>query len=568
MAGINVNQITSTLAGLPDQALQQYAAMHKNDPYIMSLAVSESNRRKELRAAGQGAQGMQPQPKVADAAIAQMGAQPMPEEMGIGQLPAQNMQQMADGGIAGYEGYDEGGMAYGQEPVMMMAEGGVARYQAGGGAQSLTGDIPGFVAGTSIFQTQPRPAEDEPLFRRWAREFGESTEAKRVQEARIRALKGQPLSAEDQARIANADKTKAAADMSAQDMAQFDAASNLYMTERAAKQAAAKPKPAAPAAAKADTGRKASAPRAPAARPAAPAQSDAARFMAMQKAMGVDGGQGLDTAQKELSSALMEAAESNEREVEKGIAARGKAGEGREARLNKREAGMGAQKSELQGLALLEAGLAIMSTPGKLAEAVGKGAQAGLKTYSAGVKDLRAAQEKLDEARDQLEELRRNEDNMTAKERREARQGVKAAQVKGKELGLQAAEKMYGYKRADANAIFAVESQGLLTDKEIQGRKEAGQIAAGPGYERNKMLKAAQGDEAKLRAEYGKLQAKVMDTLSKDANYQTANPAMQSTMYTNALRQAVSTNPFLASYASGIGFSAAPTGKVYDLTED
>jgi hypothetical protein len=168
----------------------------------------------------------------------------------------------------------------------------------------------------------------------------------------------------------------------------------------------------------------------------------------------------------------MEAAESNEREVEKGIAARGKAGEGREARLNKREAGMGAQKNELQGLALLEAGLAIMSTPGKLAEAVGKGAQAGLRTYSAGVKDLRAAQEKLDDARDQLEELRRNEDNMTAKERREARQGVKAAQVKGKELGLQAAEKMYGYKRADANAIFAVESQGLLTDKEIQGRKD------------------------------------------------------------------------------------------------
>jgi hypothetical protein len=475
MAGINVNQLTSMLAKLqPDSALQNYAQMHKNDPYIVSLAASESNRRKELRAAGQAMQGMQPQPKVADAAIAQMAPQEpvMMADGGLAALPAQNMQQMADGGIAGYDGYDEGGMAYSQEPVMMMAEGGVARYQAGGGAQSLTGDIPGFVAGTSIFQTQPRPAEDEPLFRRWAREFGESTEAKRVQEARIRALKGQPLSAEDQARIGKADTAAAANASAAQDMAQFDAASNLYMTERAAKQAADKPKPTAPAAPKADTGRKTSGIGAPAARPAAPAQSDAARFMAMQKAMGVDGGQELGTAQKELSSALMEAAESNEREVEKGIAARGKAGEGREARLNKREAGMGAQKNELQGLALLEAGLAIMSTPGKLAEAVGKGAQAGLRTYSAGVKDLRAAQEKLDEARDQLEELRRNEDNMTAKERREARQGVKAAQVKGKELGLQAAEKMYGYKRADANAIFAVESQGLLTDKEIQGRKD------------------------------------------------------------------------------------------------
>jgi len=60
---INVNQITSQLARMPDQALQQYAAMHKNDPYTISLALSESNRRKQLRNASQGAQGMQPQPK-------------------------------------------------------------------------------------------------------------------------------------------------------------------------------------------------------------------------------------------------------------------------------------------------------------------------------------------------------------------------------------------------------------------------------------------------------------------------------------------------------------------------
>jgi hypothetical protein len=476
------------------------------------------------------------------------------------------MQQMADGGIAGYDGYDEGGMAYGQEPVMMMAEGGVARYNGMQG--SLTGDIPGFVAGTSIFQTQPRTAEDEPLFRRWAREFGESTEAKRVQEARVRAMKGQPLSAADQERIKKADIVASDAAAGAQDMAQFDAASNLYMTERAAKQAAAKPKPAAPAAPKADTGRKVSGPGAPAARPAAPAQSDAARFMALQKEMGVDGGQGLDVAQKDLSAALIGAAESNERELEKEIAARGKAGEGREARINKREAGMAAQKSELQGLALLEAGLAIMSTPGKLAEAVGKGAQAGLRTYGAGVKDLRAAQEKLDEARDQLDELRRNEANMTAKERREARQGIKAAEVKSKELGLQAAEKMHGFKRADATAVFSADTQSRLTDKEIQGRKEAAQIAAGPGYERNKLLAASQGQEAKVRAEYGKLQAKVMGELSKDQDYLLAPEAKKQLMQTTALRQALMNNPFLSSYASGIGFSSAPTGKVYDLTED
>jgi hypothetical protein len=100
---INVNNITSTLAKLPDQALQQYAMMHKNDPYVMSLAVSESNRRKEMRAA-QGAQGgMQEQPKVVDAAVAEMApqAQPMPEDSGIGQLPAGDM-EFAGGGILAF----------------------------------------------------------------------------------------------------------------------------------------------------------------------------------------------------------------------------------------------------------------------------------------------------------------------------------------------------------------------------------------------------------------------------------------------------------------------------------
>lgn len=108
---INVNQITSRLASMPDQALQQYAAMHKNDPYVMALALSESNRRKQVR---QGAQMQAPrQPKVVDQEIAQM-AQPLPEDTGIGQLPAPNMERMAEGGIVAFEnggevpGYAEG----------------------------------------------------------------------------------------------------------------------------------------------------------------------------------------------------------------------------------------------------------------------------------------------------------------------------------------------------------------------------------------------------------------------------------------------------------------------------
>ena len=117
---VNIEQITSTLAKLPDEALQRYAMMHKDDPYIMSLAVSESRRRKEMRAASQ-TQGMQPRPKVVDQAVLEMAEQPaqqmpsMPEEQGIGALPAAAQMNFADGGITGYAG-----------------GGGVERYQSQG----------------------------------------------------------------------------------------------------------------------------------------------------------------------------------------------------------------------------------------------------------------------------------------------------------------------------------------------------------------------------------------------------------------------------------------------------
>lgn len=124
---INVNQITSQLAKMPDPMLQKFAAMHKDDPYTVALALSESNRRKELRSAAQAKLAGQAMPKVVDQDIAemvppQMQPQQLPEEVGIGQLPAQNLQKMAGGGIVAF---DEGGE--------------VPRYQNKGAVESSDG---------------------------------------------------------------------------------------------------------------------------------------------------------------------------------------------------------------------------------------------------------------------------------------------------------------------------------------------------------------------------------------------------------------------------------------------
>ena len=103
---INVNQITSKLAMMPDGALKQFAEMHKEDPYSFSLAIAESNRRKQIRTQ---APPMQEQPKVADQELSAMTRPP--EEVGIGALPVD--MNMASGGIIAF---DQGGQAKEKDP--------------------------------------------------------------------------------------------------------------------------------------------------------------------------------------------------------------------------------------------------------------------------------------------------------------------------------------------------------------------------------------------------------------------------------------------------------------------
>jgi hypothetical protein len=143
-----------------------YAADHKNDPAVVAVALNVSNilaaaeRNKAMQA------GAQQQSKIVDKEIAGMAPPPqqarrLPEEQGIAQLKAPNLEGMADGGIAGYA---DGGMAGGSEfdfaqrsePVVRMAYGGdIPRYQgvpkAMGGDGSLVSsnpmyNIPGFQA--------------------------------------------------------------------------------------------------------------------------------------------------------------------------------------------------------------------------------------------------------------------------------------------------------------------------------------------------------------------------------------------------------------------------------------
>ena len=126
--------IMATLRSMGDKELAQYAQMHQNDPYIFPLAFQESQNRQHTRAAQQAqAAGQQP-PKVVDQELAQMaqaaapamGAAQLPEDVGIAQLPAPNMETInkASGGIIAF---GDGGE--------------VPRFQVGGVPQVLPGGL-------------------------------------------------------------------------------------------------------------------------------------------------------------------------------------------------------------------------------------------------------------------------------------------------------------------------------------------------------------------------------------------------------------------------------------------
>jgi len=104
--------------------LQQYAAQHQNDTMALLAAKAASDAQKKIMSAGKPQQMGIP-PKVNEQVVESIAqpqapqeapqAQGLPEESGIAQLPAPNMQGLAGGGIVAF---DEGGE--------------VPRFQSGG----------------------------------------------------------------------------------------------------------------------------------------------------------------------------------------------------------------------------------------------------------------------------------------------------------------------------------------------------------------------------------------------------------------------------------------------------
>ncbi len=447
MPGINVNQITSMLAKLPDQSLQQYAAMHKDNPYVVSLAVAESNRRKDLRSAGAMQAGAQPQPKVADAAIAEMV---LPEEQGIGRLPAPNMQGMADGGIVGY------------------AEGGeVERYQSGGkvplrtttGGKSWFLDVPETMRDPSVSWYREIPS---PLAVLSGKEFATAAEAEAAYNQVLAASSGKSTAAGAPARIT---PTYSPDDISGTDrrlaaspQALAGAVPSISSSAKVKDEAPAKPAPTpmAPSFAGLNVGRLTEEALNKAAAAPNPFAADVRAIGAEKTKAAEENVAGLEAIQKQFSDIF----------------------KGRRERLDTREAELGKLKEQTTGLALLMAGAEIASTAGPLGTALGKGVKVGTQQYAAGMEKLQAAKEKLADARDRLEEVEAQRNELSARELYKARVDAKNMAISAREDLLKSNMQMYGINRDTAMKVVDNQVKVGIAQLQEQGATNRANIAA------------------------------------------------------------------------------------------
>ena len=539
--------MSESLALMPDEALRTFAQMHRDDPFSLALAVSESNRRKKQRVAQQGLAGMQPQPPVADQEIAQMAAPAMPENVGIGALPAPVLAGMPAGGIAG----EEEVVSKAGGGLVAFADGGnVERYQTGGGIAGVPSWLQFMYSGESEVERKRR----------------ERLEAQVRAEAAARGNTPSARLQEEQARnLALAANIPTPTDPNFRRAPDPRFTGTLADSTTAPSTADATPAPAPGATPPAQTGT----PPAPGATPPATGAGASPRaggfdmtpagLMALRKKLGEDNQleepKNIREAREALNTEELAARQATKAAIERDQAKFAEAFKGREERLSKREADIGKQRGENTGLAFLNAGLAIMSTPGGLATALGKGAQVGTAQYASGLEKLRSAQDKLDEARDRLDDLKLNRAEMSAKEIRDAEAGINTAKIAAKQRGVEALSNMYNISNKRADAMFNTLGEvGTTIYKEQQATaRNAASVAATKDA-------AAATREATAAARLPVLLETTRKNIAAEATKKFPYDAAAREQYeATAFAAAVRSNPALAQYAGVAGGGGAPS---------
>lgn len=538
----NVDQITSRLAEMSDAQLSQYARMHKDDPYILPLAAAESKRRQRLR---QNAQPQQaPTQTVADQTVQQMQ---LPEQQGIGMLPAQNLEtmNMADGGIVAFA---DGGM-----PPELRTP-----FDTSGGSNTVYGTYT-----TDVFNKQPEEETSSMLGRAFRSMFSGPEGAKeryaaqqellarqRALTTRLQQLEGYGLrqqTGKEQAEAAQVRKELEA--LQGQVRTPASSAGTAYPDEsvRGVKPAgsptfvdARSKQP--PAAEKAPAKKKEAGIAAIAPTPATPTPS-------LQDAYKQSQGFGdnkdiinrLDQYEKDIQSQME--AERRRREESR---PQGKAGEKYEAQLMKEEEKDKQREARNLNMALINAGLAIAGGKSQYAlQNIAEGAQVGTKQYKEGIEKLEESARLRAKEIAAIEEARRAEARGDWDKQNAFEEKIIALRSEGKKLGIEALSKIYDTDKKIAGDIYNTAVTNASREK-ISAQQNAVEL------QKAKIMAAAYGDRAMNRGEITPALAlkEYNDLLQKDllGDFKKQFPTFES--YMAALRG----QPTPAPGAGGIKF--------------
>jgi len=433
--------ISSTLRMMSTDALRKYGELHKSDPFIFPLVFQESQDRQHARNAQQ-MQGGQAQPKVVDQALAQMAPQPapqqmaqaMPEDQGIAQIPAGNMN---------------------------FAGGGIIAFADGGDVERFNGQSKSWVE--DFLYSNVTPAE---------RARREKLQAQ-ADAARLPTPYEQERAANMATVTAGSTYTPEAYGVTTpaplEQGARYPGATPAAAIEKG-------PAPADKAAATdkvvpaADTTRKAlGAAAAGKNQPPQAGLDDLIQKYQRQTDLNIGAAKNATT---QYAKSLEEEGTQFVESEKKRVADKVDPYKNRETRLLKQEKDSEGMSDKYMGLALLQAGAAMMTTPGGIGMALGKGVQVGSERYIAGIDKINAAKEKFALAKDRLEDLRLNRSDMDARDIRDAEKESRLLKRQGDSLFYSGAKDELNMKDKQITAVLGLAADDLKTTRSLAADRE------------------------------------------------------------------------------------------------
>jgi hypothetical protein len=465
------------------QQLQAFAMQHQNDAIALSLVSQEQSEREKARASQQAmGQPQQQQQPVNQQVISKLAQ--LPEEVGIGQLPAQNLEEgMADGGIVGYNGSDES--LVGTPPAYL-------NTPAGAGT-------PYYFPGASAERDRLNRLPLDTLKGWWNSLTGDE----RLQWNRV----GKDKQAEAAAVWGREQRSEAAPPPPAQEMQAAPSPEQKRGRELGGLQGLAQDRGIA-------TGQ--------VTRPTIQSgpQSAADIYAAAKKAAGV--GAPVEDPDAELRKEIEENRKAQATRELEGI---GKREEGlaalmksKEERLSGRESRLKEQEESDRNMAIIKAGLALATSTKKgFLSAVAEGATAGVDDLLKSKTLTKAERQKIEDAREAMDALRFDQGELTRKEKI-------AAQNKIDEVGNIAKEK----------SIAALAERRKIPVEEAGKLFDAGVKMYEGGLDRQSREKTTAMQVAAMRERTGPDDRKLRDAeaaISRDPEIATIKKQLESPRY-------------------------------------